>query len=75
MNPRHFTPADVRDHPCPTCDAPIEFWKDDVKRSCPVCGQTLFNPSIGSTCLAWCAKAEECLGNMDITEWKRLKGL
>jgi hypothetical protein len=75
MNPANFTPADVRDHPCPACGAPVEFWKDDVRRPCPACGRAAFNPGLGATCLAWCAKAEECVGTMDIAEWKRLHGL
>jgi len=72
MSVRYFTSKDVAECACPSCGAVIEMWKDDVKRKCPRCKTTLFNPKLGNTCLSWCAKAEECLGNLDIEEWKKM---
>jgi DNA-directed RNA polymerase subunit RPC12/RpoP len=71
MNRRYWSPKDVKDQACPQCGSRIEFWKDDVKRACPRCGKVVFNPDLGNLCLAWCDKAVECLGSMDIEEWKR----
>jgi DNA-directed RNA polymerase subunit RPC12/RpoP len=72
MDPNFWKPSDITENRCPQCGNPVEFWKDDVKRSCPGCGKILFNPGIGDCCLAWCEKAAECIGNRDIEEWKRL---
>jgi NADH pyrophosphatase NudC (nudix superfamily) len=71
INPRFWTHKDIGEHRCPECGRPIEFWKDDVKRICPGCQSTVFNPRLGNLCLTWCKKAAECLGNMDIEEWKK----
>ena len=70
MDPANWKFEDIFEAACPACGAPIEFWKDDVKRACPSCKRTAFNPRLGNLCLAWCAQAEECLGNRDIREWK-----
>lgn len=69
MNAAYFKPKDIKSHKCINCGKEIEFWKDDIKRKCPSCGHSNFNPNIGTTCLVWCKKAAECLGNEDIKEW------
>lgn len=69
MDPSHWKITDIAEHEC-ACGTLLEFWKDDVKRVCPNCGRTVFNPSLGNVCLSWCERAAECLGNMDIEEWK-----
>lgn len=71
MDPNFWKPSDIRENRCPHCHTPVEFWKDDVKRTCPNCNKILFNPSLDTSCLAWCESAAECLGNMDIEEWKK----
>jgi predicted nucleic acid-binding Zn-ribbon protein len=74
MDPANWQFSDIAEHACPGCGTMIEFWKDDVKRGCPRCGRIVFNPTIGDTCLSWCDKAGECIGNQDIDEWKRRHG-
>jgi len=74
MDPASWKFSDIEDHRCPRCGMAIEFWKDDVKRRCTACGELVFNPRLGSLCLAWCEKASECLGNADIEEWKKRSG-
>jgi hypothetical protein len=69
MNPTNWKIEDIAEHPCP-CGVMLEFWKDDVKRTCAKCGRVVFNPNVGNICLSWCDRAAECLGNMDIDEWK-----
>ena len=71
VNPRNWRPEDIHENACPQCNRTIEFWKDDVKQKCPGCGKIMFNPKLGSLCLSWCDKAVECIGNMDIEEWKK----
>jgi hypothetical protein len=70
MNPANWKIEDIFETACPACGELIEFWKDDVKRRCG-CGHICFNPRLGNLCLSWCEKAEECLGNQDIAEWKQ----
>jgi len=69
MNPANWKIEDIFESPCAACGLILEFWKDDVKRSCS-CGKVNFNPRLGNLCLAWCERAEDCLGNQDIVEWK-----
>jgi hypothetical protein len=72
MDPAFWKPSDIAESRCPSCGEAIEFWKDDVKRACPKCGAVTFNPRLGNLCLCWCDKAAECIGTMDIEEWKRI---
>lgn len=69
MDPGFFKPDDIQVKKCIHCGEELEFWKDDVRLECPACKQINFNPNIGKTCLVWCKKAAQCLGNNDITEW------
>jgi DNA-directed RNA polymerase subunit RPC12/RpoP len=62
MDPAFFKPEDIREYACPGCGAEMEFWKDDVRLTCAKCGRVVLNPELGTTCLAWCAKASECVG-------------
>jgi DNA-directed RNA polymerase subunit RPC12/RpoP len=74
MDPACWKLSDIVEYRCTACGAAIEFWKDDVKRQCNACGKFMFNPKVGDTCLSWCEKAPECLGNSDIKEWKEQTG-
>jgi len=60
---RFWKPTDIAEHPCPSCGRPIEFWKDDVRRSCPACGTVVPNPGLDMGCAAWCQYADRCLGD------------
>ena len=71
MNPSFWKPEDIKDIKCKVCSEQIEFWKDDIKRTCPICKQVSFNPNLESLCLTWCDKAAECLGDLNIEEWKK----
>jgi DNA-directed RNA polymerase subunit RPC12/RpoP len=71
MNPSFWKPKDVVEGKCSSCGSEMEFWKDDIKRACSKCGKVIFNPNLGNLCLTYCDKAVECLGNLDITEWKK----
>ncbi|MFC1584290.1 hypothetical protein ACFL5V_01945 [Fibrobacterota bacterium] len=71
MNPSFWKPKDIKESRCPTCGSTVEFWKDDIKRTCSHCGKTMFNPNLSNLCLTYCDKAVECLGNLEIDEWKK----
>jgi HD superfamily phosphodiesterase len=50
--------------PCPKCDAPVEFFKDDTSRKCDKCGHRFPNPNMDFGCAAYCPYAEQCLGTL-----------
>lgn len=50
--------------PCPKCDAPIEFFKDDTSRKCDKCDHRFPNPNMDFGCAAYCPYAEQCLGTL-----------
>ncbi len=59
---RYWKPDDVFDVPCEACGNAVEFFKTDVSRRCPGCGERLQNPRISIGCARWCAYAKQCLG-------------
>ncbi|MEW6547448.1 MAG: hypothetical protein AB1446_11145 [Bacillota bacterium] len=61
---RFWMPADIFEHPCPHCGNTLEFWKDDISVCCPRCGSRVFNPRFDPGCAAWCAYAQQCLGEI-----------
>jgi hypothetical protein len=50
--------------PCPVCDNPVEFFKDESIRRCKKCGHKLVNPKMDFGCAAYCKYAEQCLGEL-----------
>lgn len=52
----------VFEAPCPKCDAPVEFFRDEGSGRCPKCGHRFRNPKVSFDCAKWCAFADECLG-------------
>jgi HD superfamily phosphodiesterase len=59
---RFWKPGDIFEAPCPHCGATIEFWKDDARRRCRVCGRPAPNPRFDMGCAKWCKFAAACLG-------------
>lgn len=46
---------------CPDCDREVEIWTDELKATCPGCGNTVFRAQQAS-CIDWCPQAKECVG-------------
>lgn len=57
---RYWKPDDIFDAACPACGGRVEFFKDDVSRTCR-CGHLIENPRVGLGCARWCGHAVECL--------------
>ena len=56
--------------PCPECGRLMEFFTDEVKRTCR-CGKVLLREAL-PTCAAWCPAAAQCLGEaVDLRELER----
>lgn len=49
---------------CPRCATSIEFLRGDVAVRCHGCKRKVINPRFDPGCAAWCAYAEQCLGNL-----------
>ena len=63
QNTLFWKPDDIYDVTCPSCGAPVEFWKDDSKRTCK-CGHRFLNPKRDLGCLEYCKYAEQCMPDM-----------
>jgi len=63
QNTMFWKPDDIFDVRCPNCDRPVEFWKDDSKRTCD-CGHRFLNPKRDLGCLEYCKYAEQCMPEM-----------
>jgi hypothetical protein len=72
QNTMFWKPDDIFDVRCPNCDRPVEFWKDDSKRTCD-CGHRFLNPKRDLGCLEYCKYAEQCMPEM--FEGESLKAL
>lgn len=64
---KFWKPEDIYEVPCPICDHPVEFFKDDPSRTCPNCGYRFQNPKIDLSCAEWCPYAERCFAAMGKT--------
>ena len=63
QNTMFWKPDDIYDVKCPNCGRPVEFWKDDSKRTCK-CGHRFLNPKRDLGCLEYCKYAEQCMPDM-----------
>ncbi|MCK5564853.1 MAG: HD domain-containing protein [Planctomycetes bacterium] len=61
---RYWKPEDICEFDCPKCGESMEFWKDEPKRKCPKCAETVWNPKIDLGCAKWCKYAEQCVGDL-----------
>jgi ribosomal protein S27AE len=57
-------------HKCPDCGDEVEMFSDEVRAKCRKCGTVVYKESVPS-CIEWCAKARECLGE---ERWTALTG-
>jgi endogenous inhibitor of DNA gyrase (YacG/DUF329 family) len=48
----------------------VEIFSDEIRVKCPKCGEKVYREQVPS-CIDWCAKARECLGE---ERWKELRG-
>ena len=53
---------------CPNCGDEVEIWTDELKRACSSCGTEVMREGYMS-CLEWCAKAKECVGDKAYDEF------
>jgi hypothetical protein len=59
---RYWKPDAIFSVPCPGCDKPVEFFRDEATRRCKNCGHKMVNPRMDFGCAAYCKFAEQCLG-------------
>lgn len=46
---------------CPNCSTEVEIWTDELKATCPKCGEKVYRAQQAS-CIDWCPYAKECVG-------------
>ncbi|MBI2328995.1 MAG: hemerythrin domain-containing protein [Chloroflexi bacterium] len=46
---------------CPDCGKEVEIWTDELKATCPGCGNQVLRVQQAS-CIDWCPHARECIG-------------
>ncbi|MFH1638863.1 MAG: phosphohydrolase [Chloroflexota bacterium] len=56
-------------HKCPSCGYDVEIFSDEARIKCRRCGDWVYRENAPS-CIEWCAKARECLGE---ERWRQLK--
>ncbi len=61
---RYWKPDAIFSVPCPVCDRPVEFFRDESTRRCKNCGHKMVNPRMDFGCAAYCKFAEQCLGEL-----------
>ena len=49
---------------CPHCGNSLEFFKDEITRTCPRCHQTVTSPSKDYGCGQWCSAASPHARNL-----------
>jgi DNA-directed RNA polymerase subunit RPC12/RpoP len=55
---------------CQNCGHEVEIFSDEMRVKCPKCGEKVYRDKVPS-CIDWCAKAKECLGE---ERWQELRG-
>ena len=58
-----WTAQAIYEAACPKCGSNVEFFKDDTTRKCHCCSHRFVNPRLDFGCAAYCAYAEQCLGD------------
>jgi predicted RNA-binding Zn-ribbon protein involved in translation (DUF1610 family) len=58
---RYWKPEDIYELPCVACGRSMEFFKDDLRRLCPDCGEYTVNPRNDMSCADWCKYGPDCL--------------
>jgi hypothetical protein len=61
---QYWTAGAIFEAACPQCGVTVEFFKDDTTRKCNRCGHRFVNPRMDFGCAAYCAYAEQCLGDL-----------
>ena len=61
---QYWNEGAIFDATCPQCGRSVEFFKDDTTRKCHHCGHRFVNPRMDFGCAAYCAYAEQCLGDL-----------
>lgn len=59
---QEWGPESIYDVACPKCGIAVEFFKDEIKRTCKSCGAIVVNERLDLGCAEWCPSAALCLG-------------
>lgn len=59
---------------CPSCGGEVEIWTDEPKRKCPNCRTPVYRDA-GMSCLDWCKRGKECVGDSIYDNYMRNKAV
>ena len=59
---------------CPSCGGEVEIWTDEPKRTCPNCRTPVYRDA-GMSCLDWCKRGKECVGDSIYDNYMRNKAV
>ena len=59
---------------CPSCGGEVEIWTDEPKRKCPSCRTPVYRDA-GMSCLDWCKRGKECVGDSIYDNYMRNKAV
>ena len=65
---RYWKPGAIFEVPCPVCGKKVEFFKDDPKRTCTMCGHRFANPKLDFGCATYCPYGEQCMPDQAASE-------
>ncbi len=68
---RYWNPEAIFELKCPECGSTVEFFKDDIWRTCKGCGRKIHNPRVDFGCAAHCPYAKECVGSLPKELWEK----
>ena len=63
----------IFDVKCPNCGYSVEFFKDDIKRNCPHCQESVLNNRKDFGCRQWCDHQNARHGYTVCPKFKRSK--
>lgn len=55
------------------CGKEIEIWSDEMRVTCPYCRKKVERKMFTTSCLDWCSKARECVGEEKYKKYQESK--
>ncbi|MFC1668426.1 hypothetical protein ACFL1T_03470 [Chlamydiota bacterium] len=71
---KYWKEEDIFEVICPHCGKKVEFFRDDILRSCQKCKKQIKNPKIDSSCSTYCKFKDICSLDSGNDEKKESKG-
>lgn len=60
---------------CPSCARGLEVWTDEFSVTCPNCKNIILHQQEKASCLDWCKRAKDCVGDKIYTNYMQNKAI